>query len=165
MFAFLRPYCHFWICFELKKTRIEISRRLVKISVCGLRSETISYICGWCRYQNNPRLSCSLRYRLISFWLLIDRGIFENMIQTEIRMALQIYTHVENQPSLKLNSGASRSSRPFRMSVLHLFVMIECNSTLVAFCISCCCSACSGPVRLKQQLTHQQSKTNVHQLI
>ena len=46
--------------FELKKTRIEISRRLVKFSGRELRYLTISCIFGWCRYQNNPRLSWSL---------------------------------------------------------------------------------------------------------
>ena len=46
--------------FELKKTRIEISRRLVIISARELRSETISCIFLWFRYQNNPRLSWSL---------------------------------------------------------------------------------------------------------
>ena len=47
--------------FESKKTRIEILRRSVKCSARELRSETISCIFGWCRYQNNPRLSWSLQ--------------------------------------------------------------------------------------------------------
>ena len=48
--------------FESKKTRIEILRRSVKFSARELRSETIECIFGWCRYQNNPRLSWSLSY-------------------------------------------------------------------------------------------------------
>ena len=44
-FGVFLPYCHFSHFFELKKTRIEFSLRLVEISARDLRSDTIS--CIW----------------------------------------------------------------------------------------------------------------------
>ena len=49
------------IC-HTKKTRIEMLKKSVQVSACELRSETISCTFGWCRYQNNHRLSWSLPF-------------------------------------------------------------------------------------------------------
>ena len=58
--SFVWPYCHFSNVFGLKRTRTEISQNIVNFSARELRSEIISSIFEWCRYQNNPRLSWSL---------------------------------------------------------------------------------------------------------
>ena len=49
--------------FQSNKLRIEILRSSVQLSAHELRSGTISWIFGWCPYQNKPRLSWSLKQK------------------------------------------------------------------------------------------------------
>ena len=77
----LTSFEFFWYFSNQQKTRIAFLRRSVKISARELRSETISCIFGGCRYQNNPRLSWSLK-SLCKFWLYLGGSVFEACKQT-----------------------------------------------------------------------------------
>ena len=60
MFACCWPTFVFFTFCRIKKTCIEFVRRSFHFSAHELRSENISCIFRWCRYQNNPRLSSNL---------------------------------------------------------------------------------------------------------
>ena len=52
----LKLFWFFLYLFEPTKTHNDISQRSVQFSARKLRSETISYIFGWCLYQNQRSL-------------------------------------------------------------------------------------------------------------
>ena len=86
----------FLYLFEPKMIRIDILRRSVRFPASELPSDTISWIFGWCLYQNNPGLSWSLRIgnnlykctwniiKLNRIWLnSITKGIKSNTLQSK----------------------------------------------------------------------------------